>query len=65
MFVLQNISRFSSDKINTLYQTKPRDDVEMSNSFKIMLTLNNFVSTKLTESVDLASFDLYEGNEYQ
>jgi hypothetical protein len=49
---------FSSDKINMLYQTKRIDDVEMSNSFKIMLTLTNFVSNKFTEPVDLVSYSL-------
>ena len=49
---------FSSDKINLMYQTKRIDDVEMSNSFKIMLTLTNFVSNKFTEPVDLVSYSL-------
>jgi hypothetical protein len=39
-----------------MYLTKPREEVEMSNTFKIMLSLTNFVSTKLTESVDLVSY---------
>ena len=32
---------------------KPRDDAETSNSFKIMLTVKNFVSPKIMEDVDL------------
>ena len=38
---------------------KPREDNETSNSFKILMTVKNFVSSKVTEDVDLI-MSIYE-----
>lgn len=53
----------SSEKIKTLVAQKPKDDSETSNTFKIMLTVKNFVSNKVNEDVVDLNLSIYELNQ--
>lgn len=52
----------SSDRIETMMQTKPGEDIETAKSFKILMTFQSFQAPKITTEVDLI-FSIYEITE--